>query len=208
MEFIPIAEETGDIVPIGRWVLRQACRQMSEWQSQFSEYPFLMISVNISSAQITQSEFTRELCQILEETNLDAGSLSLEITESMIVENTAIVKATLDQLKDMYVQLHVDDFGTGYASLSYLHRFPIDALKVDRSFVTELGHDSRNAEIVHTIAKLANNLKMDVVAEGVETAQQLQYLRRLNFHYAQGYYFARPADRDEIRKVLAANPQW
>lgn len=207
-EFIPIAEETGDIIRIGQWVLQEACWQMAQWQEQFPEYERLMISVNISSVQIAYADFVQELSKTLATSGLDAGSLSLEITESMIVGNSHTVRSTLTQLRDMYIQLHIDDFGTGYTSLSYLHRFPVDALKIDKSFIREVPHNQKNLDVVETIAVLAGKLDADVIAEGVETAEQLAQLRALGCQYAQGYFFARPATGKEMTKLLSKLPRW
>ncbi len=227
LEFIPVAEETGLIVPIGWWVLREACRQMREWQKQFgngssvrgngkeshplpipnSQLP-LTISVNLSSKQFTQPHLALEIHQILQETGLDAGSLRLEITESAVMENAEAAIATLLQLKKLGVQIYIDDFGTGYSSLSYLHRFPIDTLKIDRSFVGRMSSDNENWEIVRTIVTLAHNLGLDVVAEGVETAEQLAQLRTLQCEYGQGYFFSRPLDVAAVETFMAAERQW
>ncbi|MBD2740274.1 EAL domain-containing protein [Coleofasciculus sp. FACHB-1120] len=202
-EFIPVAEETGLIVPIGWWVLREACRQMRVWQTQQ-----LTISVNLSSKQFTQPHLAPAIHQILEETGLDPGCLRLEITESAVMENAESAIATLLELKKLGVQIYIDDFGTGYSSLSYLHRFPIDTLKIDRSFVGRMSSDSENWEIVRTIITLAHNLGLDVIAEGVETAEQLAQLRTLQCEYGQGYFFSRPLDVVAVETLMAAERQW
>ncbi len=144
-----------------------------------------------------------QLAQILEETKLDPGQLKLEMTESLVMQNVATASAMLKEMKTLGVLLGIDDFGTGYSSLSYLSRFPIDTLKVDGSFVSRIGEDKENLEIVRTIITLAHNLKMDVIAEGVETAEQLSQLRDLGCEYGQGYYFSRPVTAEEANHLIA-----
>jgi len=202
-EFIPVAEETGLILPIGDWVLREACRQMREWQLRSRALRSLTISVNISSKQLSQPALVEQIGQILQQTELEAHSLKLELTESALMENAESAAAMLHKLKAMNIQLHMDDFGTGYSSLSYLHRFPVDALKIDRSFINRIGVASENAEIVQTIVTLANNLRIDVVAEGVETVDQFNQLRALGCKYGQGYFFSRPLDDQSAAAFMA-----
>lgn len=202
-EFIPIAEETGLIVPLGYWVLHSACRQMRAWQRQFPAEEPLTISVNLSGKQFLQPDLVEQIGQVLLETSLDARSLKLEITESVIMENTQSATSTLQQLKALGVQLHMDDFGTGYSSLSYLRRFPIDTLKIDRSFVSHMGVSDEDLEIVQTIVTLAHNLGMTVTAEGIETAEQLALLRAIKCEFGQGYFFDRPLDCAEAWLLMA-----
>ena len=190
-EFIPVSEETGLIVPLGAWILEQACRQMQEWHLQHPANRALTMNVNLSSKQLIQSGLVQEVRNILRKTELPARSLKLEITESVVMENAELATTMLKQLSDLNVHLCIDDFGTGYSSLSYLHRFPVDTLKIDRSFVTRIEEKDENVEIVRTIATLARNLGMEVVAEGVETEDQLACLKALNCEYAQGYLFSR-----------------
>lgn len=203
-EFIPLAEETGLIVPLGRWVLREACRQMKEWTSNWPGIRPISMNVNVSSWQISQSKFSDELARILAETELDPKNLNLEITESMIMEPAPSTIEAFQKIRDLGVRLHIDDFGTGYSSLSYLHRFPIDLLKIDRSFISRIGEAGENVEIVRTITSLANNLKLQVIAEGVENDHQLSALRALNVREGQGYYFSRPLDRIAAGELLMA----
>ncbi|HEX8069035.1 MAG TPA: EAL domain-containing protein [Pyrinomonadaceae bacterium] len=191
MDFIPVAEETGLIVPLGRWVMREACRQARRWHELLPAAARFAVSINLSSKQLAQNGFVEQVAAVLEETGVPAHRLKLEITESMVIENTDTTVELLTQLRALGVALAIDDFGTGYSSLSYLHRFPIDTLKIDRSFVSQM-HKPENAEIVRTIITLARSLEMDVVAEGVETAAQLAQLRALGCDYAQGFLFARP----------------
>lgn len=202
-EFIPVAEETGLIIPIGNWVLREACYQICAWQARFPANPPLTVSVNISGKQFSQPDLIEQIRQILQETNLAPQSLRLEITESVLMENTESAVSMLLQLKAMNIQLYMDDFGTGYSSLSYLHRFPIDTLKIDRSFISTTNLDGRNSGIVQTIIMLAHNLGMDVIAEGIETQLQLAFLKTLGCEYGQGYFFSKPVVA-EVAEVLIA----
>ena len=203
IDFVPVAEETGLILPIGQWVLKESCRQMRQWQTRFPSDPPLFVSVNLSSKQFTQPDLIQEVARTLQETQLDPRSLKLEITESAVMENVENATEMLRQLRALGVQLSIDDFGTGYSSLSYLHRFPIDTLKIDRSFVTRMVGNTENIEIVRTIVMLAQNLGMDVVAEGVETNEQLVLLRELECENGQGYFFSKPTDVEVAEQVIA-----
>jgi diguanylate cyclase (GGDEF)-like protein/PAS domain S-box-containing protein len=202
-EFIGIAEETGLITPIGQWVLEEACRQIRCWQDEFPQFPPLQVSVNLSSKQFINSNLTDQIRRILRETNVQPQSLKLEITESMVMENFETAVEMLEQLRTLGLEFSIDDFGTGYSSLSYLHRFPISTLKIDRSFVSRMIESNENAEIVRTIVMLARSLKMDVVAEGVETRDQLAQLALLECEYGQGYYFSKPLDAKGATRLLA-----
>lgn len=192
-EFIPLAEESGLIVPIGEWVLREACHQMSSWQSQMQMAPISM-SVNLSVKQFSQPDLIDLIHEVLNETGLPASSLTLEITESIIMENAELVQKMLSQLRALQVQLHVDDFGTGYSSLSYLDRLPLNALKIDRCFVSRIDSGQENLEIIRTIITLAHNLGLEVIAEGIETEEQLVQLRSLGCRLGQGYLFSEPVN--------------
>ncbi|HVF48494.1 MAG TPA: EAL domain-containing protein [Pyrinomonadaceae bacterium] len=203
IDFIPVAEETGLIIPLGEWVLRESCKQMQRWQKMFPSDPLMFISVNLSGKQFAQHDLINEVAYILNETKIDPHSLKLEITESVVMENIETATEMLKQLRALGVQLSIDDFGTGYSSLSYLHRFPIDTLKIDRSFVTCMAENNENMEIVRTIIMLAQNLGMDVVAEGVETNEQLSLLRKLGCENGQGYFFSKPVYQEGAEKIIS-----
>jgi diguanylate cyclase (GGDEF)-like protein/PAS domain S-box-containing protein len=204
-EFISLAEETRLIVPIGGWVLKEACRQVKEWQGQYqtSDAP-LMMSVNLSPRQFHQPGLVESIAQVLRETGLDPCSLGVEITESIMSQNRQDVRATLQELKDLGVQVGVDDFGTGYSSLSRLKDLPIDILKIDRSFVSGLKEGVRDEHIVSSILGLASGLGLGVVAEGIETPEQAAQLRTLGCERAQGYYFSKPLPREAVDTLLAS----
>jgi diguanylate cyclase (GGDEF)-like protein/PAS domain S-box-containing protein len=212
-EFVPVAEESELIVYLGRWVLKEACRQMAEWHRRFVFDPPLAISVNISPRQLSQGGLVEDVERVLSETGLDPKCLKLEVTEGSIMQDAEMALGTLRRLKLTGIGLEIDDFGTGYSSLSYLQRLPFDTVKVDRSFIKELGISAESSEIVRTIVELARSLEMDVVAEGVETEDQFERLTALGCKYVQGYYFARPTsaqttqtlmqERDELQRSFA-----
>ena len=207
-DFIPLAEETGMIVELGEWVLRRACEQLVTWTKAFPEAGLLEVSVNLSGRQFNQLDLVRMVTNSLEGTGLPAGTLKLEITESALMENANLSAQMLHELKKLEIQICVDDFGTGYSSLSYLHTFPIDTLKIDKSFVHDMGRNRHNLEIVRTIALLAQNLRLDVIAEGVETPEKLAQLRAIGCGYAQGYLFSPPLDNTGIEQLLRENRSW
>ncbi len=207
-EFIPIAEETGLIIPLGTWVLQEACRQMHIWQNQFPNLLPLTISVNLSVKQFWQANLIEQIDNILAVTRLDSRSLKQEITESALMDDDESAKTILQQLRNRQIQLSIDDFGTGYSSLSYLHRFPVDTLKIDRSFIGRIGEAGENLEIVQAIVTLAQNLGMNAIAEGVETAQQLAQLRAMNCESGQGYFFSKPLDCESVGTMLTKAPYW
>ena len=198
-EFIPVAEETGLIVPLGRWVLHAACTQMRRWQQLSPAHRNLRLSVNLSGKQFAQADLCEQIEYTLAATDFDPRCLQLEITESVLMENATTIVPMLSRLRALGVELALDDFGTGYSSLSYLRRFPIQTLKIDRSFMRA---DEESAEIVRTIILLARNMRKDVVAEGVETSLQLATLRALDCAYAQGYLFSPPQDASDTEQLL------
>jgi len=199
-QFIPIAEATGMIIPIGEWVLRQACAQNRAWQEV--GLPPVRVSVNLSARQFEQNNLVAVIDQVLAETSLDAAYLELEVTESLIIEDVQRAIAILQQLHDRGISLSLDDFGTGYSSINYLHRFPIDTLKIDRSFVADIGSNPDDAAITNAIIALAHSLHLGITAEGVETKEQLHYLESQGCHEVQGYYFSRPVLADALANLL------
>jgi diguanylate cyclase (GGDEF)-like protein/PAS domain S-box-containing protein len=207
-EFIPIAEEIGLIEPIGRWVLEQACRQGAEWYRARPDCAPLTISVNLSAIQVTRRSLPEVVAAALRSSGLDPACLSLEITETVMVRDADGLGEVLQALKALGVRLVLDDFGTGYSSLSYLTRLPLDVLKVDRSFVDGLGWDSRDTAITETIIAMSRALSLDVIAEGVETPDQVRELRRLGCGLAQGFHFSPAVPAEEITHALEHGPAW
>jgi diguanylate cyclase (GGDEF)-like protein/PAS domain S-box-containing protein len=201
-EFIPVAEETGLIIPLGRWVLEQACRQAKAWDLETPKP--LTMSVNVSARQIQQPGFVDEVAQILAVTGLEPARLTLELTESVLMQDVEVTMATLGELKRLGVRLAIDDFGTGYSSLSYLRRFPIDELKIDRSFVATVNIGPEQSALVRSILKLGETLHLETVAEGIEEAEQLAELQTLGAGFGQGYYFAKPLTPEAISTLLAS----
>jgi len=207
-EFIPVAEETGMIRELGWWNLREACRQIAVWNARQNGQAPLIMSVNLSVKQFPQHNLVTEIGKLLVETGISPDILKLEITESTVMADPTAAVAMLSQIKSLGIKLSIDDFGTGYSSLSYLHRFPLDTLKIDGSFTKTMIEGGESAEIVRTILPMANSLRMNVIAEGVETAEQLAILRQLRCEFAQGYYFSKPVAADEAGALMASHPQW
>ena len=201
-QFIAIAEESHLIAPLGLLVLREACRQTVQWQTQFPQDPPLSISVNLSVKQLAEPGFDAQIKSVLSETGLAPESLKLEITESIFMKNPESMASVLSRLKALGVQLRIDDFGTGYSSLSYLHKFPFDNLKIDRAFISSMTTNAKNAQIVRTIIVLAHNLGMTVTAEGVEVIEQLSELTALKCDEGQGYFFSKPVEAGEVEKLM------
>src|ERR1035438_5638852 len=195
-EFIPIAEETGLILPVGGWVLRGACLQITRWLAAYGTS--LRVAVNLSGKQLQQPRFVETVREIIAETKVPPEYLTLEITESVVMEHARETIATLDQLKKLGVSLAIDDFGTGYSSLSYLKRFPVDILKIDRSFTRDVPRDADDSAIVTGIIALAHSLRLQVVAEGVETEEQHQFLTKLGCDYIQGFLLSQPVPIGEF----------
>jgi diguanylate cyclase (GGDEF)-like protein/PAS domain S-box-containing protein len=201
-EFIGVAEDTGMIRELGWWSLREACSRIAEWRALDPKRE-LIVSVNLSMKQFMQPNLVENIGALLSELSLPPDALKLEITESTVMEDPSVAVEMLRQLKTLGVRLAIDDFGTGYSSLSYLHRFPLDTLKIDRSFISGSNGGVNGMEIARTIMPLAKNLRLDVVAEGVETAEQAQELRKLDCKYAQGFYFSKPLSREDAEALLA-----
>jgi EAL domain-containing protein (putative c-di-GMP-specific phosphodiesterase class I) len=206
LEFIPIAEETGLIVPLGKWILQESCRQLRAWQLYDPDFTDLTISVNLSSKQFTQAGLIEYVDKILHDTNLDAEYLRLEITESHIIDDSGSAIGIMNSLRALGVKISIDDFGTGYSSLSYLHRLPIDYLKIDRSFVSKMQSNHENGEIIRSIIMLAGNLGIEVIAEGIETDEQLKRLKNLSCKFGQGYFFSKPVDAEQASILLGIMP--
>jgi diguanylate cyclase (GGDEF)-like protein/PAS domain S-box-containing protein len=206
-EFIPLAEQTGLIIPIERYVLRRAMEQMREWDKMRLRSPLTM-SVNLSAQHYSERDLVDEVVKMLKATGFDSRFLKLEITETALMHNTEVVSSTLARLNDLHIQLAMDDFGTGYSSLSYLHQFPIKTLKIDRSFVQNLGLKSETRKIVQTIVALGNHLGMDVTAEGVENAEQIAELQAFDCSHAQGFLFSKPLAEDAAGALLQREVPW
>jgi EAL domain-containing protein (putative c-di-GMP-specific phosphodiesterase class I) len=204
LSFVPLAEETGLIIPLGRWVLETACRQARAWHDEMPNTQLVM-SVNLSARQFTQPDLVDQIAAILAETGLPAHLLELEITETVLMDQSEAGTRALRALRELGVQLVLDDFGTGYSSLAYLKHLPLDTIKIDRSFVSGLDDDDANQPIVEAVIALAHGLGIEVVAEGIETVAQLDRLRALACDRGQGYFFAHPMPADELAPLLASN---
>ncbi len=202
-EFIPLAEETGLIVTLDWWVLRSASQQFRLWQLQFPNFTPFSLSVNLSGKQFCQPDLIPQIDQILAETDLDEQYLKLEITESTLIDNAQYTLEVLQQLRERKISICLDDFGTGYSSLNYLHHFPLNILKIDRSFVSRLGTNGENSTIIRTIATLAHELGFGLVAEGVETGEQIDFLKTLNYQWGQGYWFSPPLDSQAMTALIS-----
>jgi predicted signal transduction protein with EAL and GGDEF domain len=200
LQFISIAEDCGLVLPIGRWVLRESCKQAKAWQD--AGLPAIEMAVNVSSVEFRNDEFLESVGTILKETGLEPRYLELELTESVLMQHAEFSVPVLQKLKAMGVRLAIDDFGTGYSSLSYLRQFPIDTLKLDQSFIHEINADTDEATIISAVINMGCHLKHRVIAEGVETAEQLAFLRAHGCDEGQGYYFGRPMPALETSKLL------
>ncbi len=202
-EFIPLAEETGLVVPMGRWVLESACKQLKSWLVRFPQNRSLWVSVNVSGIQLLQPELIMQIDLALRESGLAGRNLKLELTESVIMENAQYAYDMMVQLRAQDIRLCIDDFGTGYSSMSYLRRYPVDALKIDKSFVSRMEEDEESREIVRSVLQMGKSLKMEVIAEGVETAGQRDVLKRLGCELGQGFFFHRPMEAQAVESLLA-----
>src|SRR5690606_19916199 len=207
-EFVPLAEESGLIVHIGWWVLERACEQMSEWLNRFSAQQGLTMSVNLSAVQFRQPDLLERIDAILDRAELPGTALKLEITERVLGDEDEALMAAVGALRERGIRLCIDDFGTGTSSLGRLHSFPVDTLKIDRSFVSQIGFSGNSARLVETIIALSHTLGMASVAQGVETREQLEFLRQLGPEFAQGFLFSTPRTPEEIDALLRVNPVW
>jgi EAL domain-containing protein (putative c-di-GMP-specific phosphodiesterase class I) len=205
IEFIAVAEEIGLIVPMNRQLLLEACQHLRSWQAEFPSGPPLTMSVNISARDFAQPDLASAIRKTLEQTGVDPGCLQLEIVETIAMGDAEKSGYVLAQLKALGVRLSIDDFGTGYSSLSRLRRIPVDTLKIDRAFISNMDRDPENREIVRAIIMLAHNLGLKVVAEGTETEEHINLLKQLNCEMAQGYFYSRPAPDQAMLKLLASN---
>jgi EAL domain-containing protein (putative c-di-GMP-specific phosphodiesterase class I) len=205
-EFISLAEKTGLIMPIGRWVLKEACRQVKEWQDRYPMLPPLVACVNVSAGQLRYPDLLHDVGTALGESEIEARSLVLEITESALVKDMPTSMRVLKELRDLGVRFAVDDFGSEYSSLSYLMRLPVDFVKIDKSFVWGLGEDPKAAVIVEAIISLAHSLGLEAVGEGVEGTEQLKHLRSMGCDLAQGHYFSEPVPSEELDRLLTNKP--
>ncbi len=207
-EFVPIAEETGLIVPLGNWVLLEACRQLQQWRERFEEHRRMTVSVNVSSRQIVGDEMVKVLENTLEETRLPCELLNIEITETVMIRDFERAQIVLNEIKSRGIGLRMDDFGTGYSSLSYLHAVPIDAIKLDQTFIRNAALDGEHGSTIQAVVTLAKNRGFKVIAEGVETIDHLMQLQALECEYAQGYFFAKPMLASEVEDMLINGPSW
>ena len=208
LDFISLAEETGIIVPLGNWVIREACRQAGHWARRFPSEPPRLMSVNLSARQFGNRDLIADVMNALDLAALDPRCLKLELTESVMMRDPEGSLETMKAFKRMNIHMVVDDFGTGYSSLSYLKRFPVDTLKIDKSFIDGLGKDSESTAIVTAVVSLAKSLGMKVTAEGIETYDQMEHLQQLNCDHGQGYYFSRGLDAEAMEALMLESPTW
>lgn len=202
VDFISIAEETGIIIALDQWVLKRACHQLGYWRERFPAFDHLTINVNLSAKQFFQSDLIQKIEKILAETSLEGQYLKLEITESVLLENSSCVLEIFNQLREKKIRVCLDDFGTGYSSLSYLNRFPLNFLKIDRSFIKNLGIKDSKSAIVRAIIVMTRELEIEAIAEGIETSEQLNFLRALGCFGAQGYWFSHPLESEKMTQFL------
>ncbi|MDA8100675.1 MAG: EAL domain-containing protein [Nitrospiraceae bacterium] len=208
LEFIPLAEETGIIMPLSDWILEEAVKQLEAWQRLFPADPPLTMSMNISSRQFLQPGFVDKVRKVLKRHSIPDGSFAIEITESVLMEQSEAAVQTIEQLRDMHVQIHIDDFGTGYSSLSYLHNFPVNALKIDRSFIEKISGNNDNLEIIRAIMALAQSLNLEVIAEGVEKDHQLSVITDMDCKYCQGFFFSKPLSPEALEQWIRSDTKY
>jgi EAL domain-containing protein (putative c-di-GMP-specific phosphodiesterase class I) len=202
-EFIPTAEDTGLILPLGRWVVKEACRQAKEWQKRYPSEPPLSVCVNLCAAQVRRLDLLEDVRSALRESSLEADRLILEVTEETLLKDAKVIETVFRELKALGVKLATDDFGKEYSSLSYLNRLPVDSLKIDRLFLESFGENPSNVLIVEAVISLTHSLGLEVTGEGVESAEQLELLRGMGCDFAQGYHLARPLPSEEMESLLA-----
>jgi EAL domain-containing protein (putative c-di-GMP-specific phosphodiesterase class I) len=203
LEFIRMAEETGIIIAIGQWVLEEACRQLRIWQQKCPIEPPLSVSVNVSSKQLIHPQLVSQIRAALDQSGLSPQDLRLEITETVFLSNPELALAILNELNELGVRLYIDDFGIGYSALSYLQRLPVDTLKIDRTFINTINPQTGNSDLVASIIRLARDLGISVIAEGVETQHQQEYLHNMKCGYAQGYHFSEPLSSENAENWLS-----
>jgi EAL domain-containing protein (putative c-di-GMP-specific phosphodiesterase class I) len=201
-DFLSLAEETGLILPLGEWTLNEACLQLKHWQQKYRKLQNLSVNVNIATRQFSQPNFINEVVGILNTSGLKANSLHLEITENTLIENYEAAKQTFTRLKDIGVQVQIDDFGSGYSALGYLQHFPVSTIKIDKSFIKELGVSQRGTELIRAIISMARELGMETIAEGIETGKQLSELKTLSCNLGQGFHLSRPLDKVSMERLL------
>ena len=204
LAFIPVAEESRLIIPIGRWVLEEACRHAAAWQARRPDSAPIGVSVNLSARELADPQLEQSVATAIESSGIDPSSLRLELTESVLLEDSVGLERALKALKELGVGLVLDDFGVGFSSLGYLQRLPLSAIKLDRSFIQNLGESSRDTAIVRAVTEMAEALDMGVVAEGIETDEQLRAVEELGCGYAQGFHFSRPVPTDKLEDLLGA----
>jgi EAL domain-containing protein (putative c-di-GMP-specific phosphodiesterase class I) len=202
-EFLPIAEESGLILSIGKWVLNEACAQLKSWHERCPWLANVTVNVNVSNRQFAQPNFVQEVLEALQTTGLSAESLKLEITESVLISNYAAANQVFTQLRQLGIQLQIDDFGSGYSALGYLQHFPISAVKIDKSFVDEIGKGRRGAELIRAIVSMTRELGMETIAEGIETQEQFSKLKELACNFGQGFLLSKPLDKQAAEEILA-----
>jgi EAL domain-containing protein (putative c-di-GMP-specific phosphodiesterase class I) len=202
-EFLPIAEESGLILPIEKWVLHEACAQLKEWHEKYPSSQNVSVNVNISNRLFAQPDFVDRVMKTLQTTDLKAEDLKLEITENILISNYAAANEIFTKLRELGVQLQIDDFGSGYSALGYLQYFPISAIKIDKSFVDEIERSQRGVELIRAIVSMARELGMEAIAEGIETDKQLSQLRKLSCNLGQGFLLSKPLDKGSAEEILA-----
>jgi len=205
--FIPLAEETGQVLEIGAWVMRQAIQQIKAWDETGLCHITPSFAINVSPRQFHQADFVAQVTNLIEEADISPASLKLEITENIVMADVEDTIAKMEELRGLGVVFSIDDFGTGYSSLAYLKKLPLSQIKIDRSFVQDITHDANDATIVETIISMARHMNLDVLAEGVETAGQLSFLKQMGCYAYQGYYFSQPLPAEEFEKILKENRQ-